>query len=169
MSSSGITRRIDELGRIVIPKEIRNTLGIRDGELLEIYINNDEIIIKKFSQVKNIKDISLKICDIISDTCNIDILITDRERVIVTTNNLQNVINKELTNELKNLIDERYNYESKNKEIKFNIEKYFTIIPIITSTDCSGLVIVVTNNKNSENMIYAKIIQKLIVDQLDIS
>ena len=47
MKSTGVIRRIDELGRIVIPKEIRRTLGIRDGENVEIYTENDSIILKK--------------------------------------------------------------------------------------------------------------------------
>ena len=49
MKSTGITRRIDDLGRIVIPKEIRKNLKIKENEVLEIFINNDEIILKKFS------------------------------------------------------------------------------------------------------------------------
>ena len=65
LNKSGITRRIDELGRIVVPKEIRCNLGIRDGEPLEIYTENNSIIIKKYSQVENIKDISLNVCKII--------------------------------------------------------------------------------------------------------
>ena len=53
MIKSGITRKIDELGRIVVPKEIRYNLGIRDGEPLEIYTSDNSIIIKKFSQMEN--------------------------------------------------------------------------------------------------------------------
>ena len=82
LTKSGITRRIDELGRIVIPKEMRSNLGIRDGEPLELYIESNAIIIKKFSQVENILEISKKICDIMSDICNIELLITDREKVV---------------------------------------------------------------------------------------
>ena len=49
MKATGVTRKIDELGRVVIPKEIRRNLGIRDGESLEIFINEDSIILKKHS------------------------------------------------------------------------------------------------------------------------
>ena len=51
MKSTGITRRIDDLGRIVIPKEIRKNLKIKENEVLEIFINNDEIILKKYYQI----------------------------------------------------------------------------------------------------------------------
>lgn len=168
MTKSGITRRIDELGRIVIPKEMRINLGIREGEPLEIYIENTSIIIKKFSQVENIKDISNRVCNIISDICKIDLLISDREKIIVSSSKLRELNNKKLSEKMKLLIDNRESYVSSNKEKLFDMEKYFIMIPIITSTDCSGLIIAVSDNKNNENLIYAKIVQKLIVDSLDV-
>ena len=116
MTKSGITRRIDELGRIVIPKEIRINLGIREGEPLEIYVENNSIVIKKFSQVENIKDVSNKVCNIISDICKIDLIITDREKIIVTSNKLNNLTNKILPNQLKYLIDNRESYISEKKD-----------------------------------------------------
>lgn len=169
MTKSGITRRIDELGRIVVPKEIRYNLGIRDGEPLEIYTSDNAIIIKKYSQVENIKDLGQNICDIINDACKIGIMISDREKIIATSNNLKDLINVKLDEKYKNLIDNRESYESEKQEINFKINCYYTVVPIITSTDCSGLVIILSNNKNDENMKYAKIAQKLIVQKLDIA
>ena len=145
MTKSGITRRIDELGRIVLPKEIRINLGIREGEPLEIYVENNSIVIKKFSQVENIKDISNKVCNIISDICKIDLIITDREKIIVTSNKLKNLTNKILPNQLKSLIDNRDRYISEKKDNLIDLNKYFIMIPIITSTDCSGLIIIVSD------------------------
>ena len=168
MTKSGITRRIDELGRIVIPKEIRINLGIREGEPLEIYVENNSIIVKKFSQVENIKDISNRVCSIISDICKIDLIITDREKVIVTSDKLKQLTNKILSNDLKRLIDNRETYISEKIDTLMDLTKYFIMVPIITSTDCSGLVIVISENKTEENLIYAKIASKLIVDSLDV-
>ena len=167
MSKSGITRRIDELGRIVVPKEIRYNLGIRDGEPLEIYTSDNQIIIKKYSQVENIKDTSQNICNIVYDACNLSILITDREKVIAESSNLKELENKKLDDFLKDLIDNRETYISKNKDIKIGINAYFTIIPIITSIDCSGLVIILSES-NEDNTKYAKIVQKLLINKLDI-
>ena len=167
MSKSGITRRIDELGRIVVPKEIRYNLGIRDGEPLEIYTSDNSIIIKKYSQLENIKDTSQNICNIIYDACNLSILITDREKIIATSNNLKDNCNLKLDEFLKDLIDNRETYISKNKDVKIGINAYFTIIPIITSIDCSGLVIILSET-NEENIKYAKIVQKLLVQKLDV-
>ena len=56
MKKTGITRKLDELGRIVIPKEIRNTFKIEEGDQIEFYLNNDEIIIKKPSPLKGLED-----------------------------------------------------------------------------------------------------------------
>ena len=169
MSKSGITRRIDELGRIVVPKEIRYNLGIRDGEPLEIYTSDNSIIIKKYSQVENIKDLGQNICNIIYDVCNIGIIISDREKIVATSNNLVNLKNWKLSDKYKNLIDNRESYISDKQEIEFNINGYFTVLPIITQSDCSGLVIIITKDKSEENIKYGKIAQKLIIQKLDVA
>ncbi len=169
MLKSGITRRIDELGRIVVPKEIRYNLGIRDGEPLEIYTNDNAIIIKKYSQVENIKDLGDILCSIISDTCDIDIMITDREKIIATSTNLKDLVNIKLEEKHKKLIDNRESYISSSLEVIYNKSVYLVAVPIITQSDCSGLVIVMTNKKNDENLKYAKIVQKLLIQKLDIN
>ncbi len=169
MTKSGITRRIDELGRIVVPKEIRYNLGIRDGEPLEIYTNDNAIIIKKYSQVENIKDLSQTICDIISDVCSVDILITDREKVIAANNKLSDLREEKLNDNYKNLIDNRESYISEKIENNLNKSGYFTILPIITQSDCNGLIILITNEKNTEYLTIAKIVQRILIQKLDIN
>ena len=167
MASSGITRRIDELGRIVVPKEIRYNLGIRDGEPLEITVQDGAIIIKKYSEVENIKDISDKYCKLINDVCNVEIIITDREKIIASSNYLKELINIKLGEKHKKLIDNRESYISDNEENMFDISGYFTIIPIITSVDCSGLIFIINKEKSDVNLKYAKIVQKLIIQKID--
>lgn len=167
MINSGITRRIDELGRIVIPKEMRYNLGIRDGEPLEVYIEDNKIVIKKYSQIENIKDVSNNIINVISDICNIAIMVSDRDKILITSKELKNCENDSLINSHKKLIDDRLSYVSNTKEEMYNVEGYFIILPIITSTDSSGLVFIITSNKNEEYIKYAKIIAKLIVQKID--
>ena len=82
LKQTGVTRKIDELGRIVIPKEIRKNLGIRDGESLEIYTSDDSIILKKYYEVKKLEDVCDKLCEIIKNIYDVNILITDREKVV---------------------------------------------------------------------------------------
>lgn len=169
MTKSGITRRIDELGRIVVPKEIRYNLGIRDGEPLEIYTENNTIIIKKYSQVENIKDVSMSLCKIINDVCNIGILISDREKIIAASDNLNSLMDYKLEEKYKKLIDNRESYISEKMEKAFDTNSYFTIIPIITSNDSSGLIVIVSKEKSDVYMKYAKIAQKIIVQKLDVA
>ncbi len=167
MKGSGITRKIDELGRIVVPKEMRYNLGIRDGEPLEIYIENNKIVIEKYSEIDNIKLVADSIIKLTNDILNIDIMITDRDRIISATNNINYLINNKLSNNHKLLIDERLSYISKNKELMYDLDKYFYILPIITINDCSGLVIIINDNYNEEYINYGKIISKIISNKLE--
>lgn len=82
MKSTGVVRRIDDLGRIVLPKEIRKTLRIREGESLEIYTNEEEIILKKFTSASDLKEISQSLIDTIASTIKSNIFIADRDNII---------------------------------------------------------------------------------------
>ena len=82
MKLAGIVRRIDELGRIVIPKEIRKTLHIKNGENLEIFIQNDNIILKKYSELGNLQELSDTITKSLNYLLKENILITDTDKDI---------------------------------------------------------------------------------------
>lgn len=82
MKSTGVIRRIDELGRIVIPKEIRRNLGIRDGENVEIFTESDSIILKKYNRMESINNLASILTEIIYNDFNYKIIITDHEQVI---------------------------------------------------------------------------------------
>ncbi len=89
MKSTGITRRIDDLGRIVIPKEIRKNLKIKENEVLEIFINNDEIILKKFSPFNDSEKVLSDYIKVINDMTGNDVIITDRDKVILSSKRLE--------------------------------------------------------------------------------
>ena len=82
MKSTGVVRRIDELGRIVIPKEIRRNLGIRDGENIEIFTENDSIILKKYYRMSTSSDLASNLCELVYNNFNYKSMITDREKII---------------------------------------------------------------------------------------
>ena len=170
MKSTGVVRRIDELGRIVIPKEIRRNLGIRDGESLEIYTDEDSIILKKHSQIEKYEDLGLKLGDLISSIFKVDVIVTDREKVIAATND-EMIVNKKLNKDLIYLIDNREELiEDVNKIIKFediDINGRFTIVPIIASIDSLGLIII----KSSDDKDYAnlaRLMAKIISEKVNI-
>lgn len=170
MKATGVTRKIDELGRIVIPKEIRRNLGIRDGESLEIYTADEGIYLKKHSILHNIEDIASKLCEIISSVLDVEIFLTDREKFIASAHH-EELIGKKIPEELINLIDKR---ESKNYEeettLKINngeITGYISIVPIIASIDSLGLVLIVSQKPNN-NQDIAKLMAKIMAEKLDI-
>lgn len=83
MKATGVVRRIDDLGRIVIPKEIRRTLHIREGDPLEIYVDDGgQVILKKYSPVQELGDMARKYAESLHATTGLFVLITDRDEVI---------------------------------------------------------------------------------------
>ena len=83
MKSTGVVRRIDDLGRIVIPKEIRRSLRIREGDSLEIYSEGSEgITLRKYSQVESIESFINQYVEAIYSTTKKEIIVTDTEKVI---------------------------------------------------------------------------------------
>lgn len=154
MKTTGVVRRIDDLGRIVIPKELRRTLRIRDGESLEIFVENEMIALKKYSSMSDLKDISTDLVSTINQVILKDIIITDRDKVISISGNmkkryLNKNISKYLEQKLNNreLIIEKHNHEI---EIIDGIkEKYaYVISPIIMNGDAVGNVIIFSENES---------------------
>ena len=82
MQDTGIVRRIDELGRVVIPKELRKTLRIREGDPLEIYTNKDELVFRKYSPISAINGYAEAVADGISELTEKVCMITDTDVVV---------------------------------------------------------------------------------------
>ena len=164
MKSTGVTRKIDDLGRIVIPKEIRKNLGIRDGESLEIFTEEDSIILKKHSEIEKFEDLGKKLSDLIESIFKVDVIITDREKVIASTKS-DELINKLLDEELIFLIDNREEFVGR-KDIFGTISKV-TIVPIIASIDSLGLIILISNDDLDLKNI-ARFMAKILSEKLNI-
>ena len=157
MKSTGVIRRIDELGRVVIPKEIRKNLEIRDGEFLEIYTEDDSVVLKKYSKMDTNINLAKKICKILNETYGYKIMITDRDKVIAAEDSTYNeFVGKKITSNMYSLIDDRYSYFSKEEDSitlgKKVIKGYFAMMPIIVSTDCLGLVVVANGDVIREDI-----------------
>ena len=86
MKATGIVRRIDDLGRVVIPKEIRRTMRIREGDPLEIYTSREgEVIFKKYSLLDTLESFAAELCDALNRSGNFSAAITDRDTIIALT------------------------------------------------------------------------------------
>jgi AbrB family transcriptional regulator (stage V sporulation protein T) len=149
MKATGIVRRIDDLGRVVIPKEIRRTLRIRDGDPLEIYTEKDgEVIFKKYSPMGGLSEYAAEICDSMSKTSNCPAAITDRDSVIsVCGAPRRELAEKRISGELEQLMECRQLYRRKPAERAVPVidgETGYSIsvaCPIICEGDVMGCVV----------------------------
>lgn len=169
MKSTGITRRIDDLGRIVIPKEIRKNLKIKENEVLEIFIENENIILKKFSSLDDLNKIIERFIEVLEDITLNNILITNREKIIGTSKNKEyDYLNREIGNIIVESIEKKESIISKGQiELIENkpIETNYYIKPIINNGDTLGSIIVFGNKKLEEkDKIAIDIISKLIIN-----
>lgn len=157
MKSTGITRRIDDLGRIVIPKEIRKNLKIKENEVLEIFINNDEIILKKFSPFNDSEKVLSDYIKVINDMTGNDVIITDRDKVILSSKKLEEkLLNKKLSEYVNDLIENRSIFLSndmKGIEVIDNekIKQNYYFIPFIIDSDVVGSIIMFSGKEIDEN------------------
>ena len=113
MKATGIVRRIDDLGRVVIPKEIRRTMRIREGDPLEIYTDHDgEVIFKKYSPMGELGTFVGELCESISKTTNLSCAICDRDTVIAAAGSAKkDVYDHPISADLENIMEERRMYE----------------------------------------------------------
>ena len=157
MKATGVVRRIDELGRIVVPKEVRRTMRIKEGESLEIFIEDtDKIVLKKYSPVENANDFVNEFVDSIYSSNHKDIVITDNEKIIAVAGNYRkDIIGKRITLRLEDKIQKRNTQiiESSDKlEICENTDmlKPAVIKPINVYGDITGCVIVSSDADTGE-------------------
>ncbi len=154
MKNTGLVRRIDDLGRIVIPKEIRRVLRIKDGESLEIFLDSDNIVLKKYSPIGSFEEFYKNYVDSVYDVLNENIVITDCDKVIAVAGpSKKNYIGKNISKVLENAIQNRQNIFIKEKVDAELISNYnevisYTISPIIANGDSIGAFLIVSQNRN---------------------
>ena len=109
MKATGIVRRIDDLGRVVIPKEIRRTLRIREGDPLEIYTEKDgEVIFKKYSPMGELSGFAAEICESLYKSTNSVTAVCDRDSVIaVAGGGKKELLDKPISPELEEIMENR--------------------------------------------------------------
>jgi AbrB family transcriptional regulator (stage V sporulation protein T) len=150
--TTGIIRRIDELGRIVIPKEIRTNLRIRSGDNLEILVENDSLLWRKYSHIEDITDIVTNYAEAFYQVLKYNVIITDTDRVVAVAGNLKNkYINHEISDVISTRINRRDATTSRKKDILeispgMVEEGYYSIAVIINNGDSIGSVIILSEN-----------------------
>lgn len=146
--ATGIVRRIDSLGRVVIPKEIRKTMHIREGDPLEIYVEpTGEIIFKKYSTIDELGDEAEKYSNLLAKMTDVSVIISDRERVVAVSSNRpkSDIIGKSVSSEYDKLMQGRKTYIATKESVLYPIQnvpyKGLVCVPIISCGDLSGSVI----------------------------
>ena len=109
MKATGIVRRIDDLGRVVIPKEIRRTMRIREGDPLEIYTEKDgEVIFKKYSPMGELSDFAEQICESMHKTAEYPTAVCDRDGVIAAAGSgRRDILDRHISSELTEIMEGR--------------------------------------------------------------
>ena len=159
MKATGIIRRIDELGRIVIPKEIRKTLRIKEGESLEIYVDDSEnIVLKKYSLIKKMEDFAQDFVDAIHSFIKHNVVITDNDTILAISGPLKKeYLNKNISSELESKINRREEMLEKHKK-EFSLieekemEGTYAISPIIVNGDTAGTVLIISTDDPVDEM-----------------
>jgi len=149
MKATGIVRRIDDLGRVVIPKEIRRTLRIREGDPLEIYTERDgEVIFKKYSPMGEMMEFAEQICESLNKATDRVALMCDRDTVIAVSGaSKRDFMDKRISADLEKLMETRkvYRLERGNADLPLvgGEEKHKTAVaaPILSEGDLLGCVI----------------------------
>ena len=168
MKATGIVRRIDDLGRVVVPKEIRRTLRIREGDPLEIFTDRDgEIILKKYSPIGELSAFAKQYADALAQSSGHIVSITDRDQHIAVSGAARKeLLNTPIGQALEELINLRETRCATLKDKEFipisnNEKESFTaqvICPIITEGDAIGSVIITSR---AEGMKMGEVEQKL--------
>ena len=159
MSTVGIVRRIDELGRIVIPKEIRKTLRIKEGDPLEIFADKDALVFKKFSPVNSVATFAVSVCESLKDLTEKTCYITDTDKVVAVSGGKKDSVDAPISKSFEKVMTAKKSVvinRADGGEILsvFNgddsHEENQIIVPIVSNGDCYGAVVLSDKDKNAK-------------------
>ena len=167
----GMVRKVDELGRVVIPKEMRRVLNIKTGSSIEMFINDDnQVVLKKFSELSNILLFAENLSEVIFETFNIPVLISDDEQILICKGlSKKDYIGKQLSkNNIEKTKNKEYILEKNNLEFldAKNPFKYIYIFPVISEGFESGYIFLLTNIWLEESVIKNILVLKKFLSNL---
>lgn len=164
--NTGIVRKIDELGRIVIPKEIRKSLNIRNGEDVQIFIRDEEIVLKKYKKLLTVKDSAIKYLYSFRKITDSTVFITDKDKIIAST--VENLLGEKIDDKILNLIEKRKSEDGYSLKMGNNIiNKYYYALPIIIDADAIGSIIIVNDLQiNEKDKLLSNVLHILLTMEL---
>ena len=168
MKATGIVRRIDDLGRVVIPKEIRRTLRIKEGDPLEIFTDKEGgVIFRKYSLMSDLGEFSGQMCDTLNKTTGQIAVITDRDNCIAVSGAARReLLDRRISAQLESLMDGRQTYQFRPGDPPLPVneggEKFFLSLacPILSQGDVMGCVLFAgTEGQMSTGEVEYKLVQ----------
>lgn len=158
MKATGIVRRIDDLGRVVIPKEIRRTLRIREGDPLEIFTSNEgEVIFKKYSPIGELSAFAGEYAEILHKTSAKPVIVCDRDHVVsVSGVPKKELLERRISSALEELVEQRKSYsfcgdsESRLFPVEGVERSALVAYPIISAGDVCGSILFLSDGENEQ-------------------
>ena len=155
MRATGIVRRMDELGRVVIPKELRRTMRIREGEELEVFTTDDNaLVLKKFSAMEELADFRHDYASSVYGATGYTVIITDNDKVVAASGDIKGVrIGDAVGEKLAQIYDGRRRVELPAEEDIFSGKAEYrsaVVAPIISGGDVMGGVILLSRKPSGE-------------------
>lgn len=154
--ATGIVRRVDELGRVVIPKEMRRTLRIKEGEEMEVSVKNgNEIVLRKYSAAKAMKELATELCGSLADISGHTALICDTDEVISSSSDKNIFEGEHISTQLEDVLLQRKSTHFSGGDFKIAKEerpfKEAAVCPVIAGGDIVGGVILAAHSPIAEN------------------
>ena len=181
MKATGIVRRIDELGRVVIPKEIRRTLRIKEGDPLEIFTDRDELMLKKYSPIATLERFSNATARSLHDLSGKLAVIMDTDEVLYAYGEGKRELDgKHLSEEMDKILRERRSHVANAVDgdkmvspVRGSSEEYTAqiIVPIIANGDCLGAISLLSKENGARmsagDLNLAKLTAEILANQFD--
>ena len=181
MKATGIVRRIDELGRVVIPKEIRRTLRIKEGDPLEIFTDRDELMLKKYSPIATLERFSEATARSLNDLSGKLAVICDTDEVLYAYGDGKRELDKKhLSEEMDKILKDRRSYTASLAEgstivpVTHPSEQEITaqiIVPIVTAGDCLGAIVLLSKEQGarmtSNDLNLARLTAEILANQFE--
>lgn len=155
MKATGIVRRVDDLGRVVIPKEIRRVLRIKEGDPLEIFTDREgSVIFRKYSPMADITDFAEQLCGAIKNTTGYEAIVTDQDTVIAAPSpKTQELKDKPISSELHRIMSQRKGYRVRNTDSLIGVADVSdqhhvgVVAPIMVQGDPMGCVVILLGGR----------------------
>ena len=175
MKTTGVVRKIDDLGRIVIPKEIRRTLKIREGESLEIFVEDETITLRKYSSMEDLEEVSQKLTEVISSNTQKNIYVTDRDSFIAGSGTLKKkFLSQPLSTYLESILRDCEPVLSdgmKRIELIAGVEGEYSyaITPVLSQGASIGLVVILSKEKQvtEEDLVLTNVVAQFLTKYVE--